>query len=65
MSELEQWCEIDGHEWATHYLEYGLVLGPKIFNISKICIKCRLEEQTQLGPYSEYPKSMYLASNFI
>lgn len=44
MSELEQWCEIDGHDWISYYCSQGLVLGPKTVNVSQICRNCRKEE---------------------
>jgi hypothetical protein len=43
-NELDQWCEIDGHEWNYHYLEHGLVLGPKSTQITKWCSKCKRSE---------------------
>ena len=61
MSELEQWCEIDGHVWAEFHLEYGPVFGPKAHNMSKVCLNCHKEDFKILVPvdYSAYEKWKY------
>lgn len=51
--ELSQWCEIDGHEWINHYFSYGLVLGPKTIDISRICIKCKKSEYKIIKPIDD------------
>lgn len=48
--ELGQWCEIDGHNWITHYMCRGLVLGPKRVDITKICRFCKTCESITSEP---------------
>lgn len=54
-SELEQWCEIDGHEWQEVFLEYGLVLGPKTVEWTQTCLKCRLTRTLFVFPVGKPP----------
>lgn len=54
-SEMEQWCEIDGHEWVTTYFSYGLVLGPQAIDISRRCTKCQ-EAHFQVFVPKDEPK---------
>jgi len=58
MSELEQWCEIDGHNWLTYYSSHGLVLGPKIVNMGRICQFCKTTENRTFETDNQ-PLSMY------
>lgn len=46
MSELEQWCEIDGHTWLYYQCSYGLVLGSKTIHTIKICSFCKTTEES-------------------
>lgn len=50
MSELEQFCEIDGHQWDIYHYSYGLVLGPKSTHDIKICSFCKHKEETIFVP---------------
>ena len=58
MSELEQWCEIDGHEWIFSYFSYGLVLGPKTQETTKQCSYCKHTETSIYVP-EDQQLSMY------
>ncbi len=59
MSELEQWCEIDGHQWVECWLEYGLVLGPKSCEMTRTCTFCRTEEVKFFIPAGSRPFDVY------
>lgn len=51
--ELSQWCKIDGHEWISYHVSYGMALGPKTVNMSRKCVKCLDVEFKVLVPYGE------------
>lgn len=50
MNELDQFCEIYGHEWIYYYSSHGMVLGPKTVNMSQICSNCIKEDIRILVP---------------
>jgi hypothetical protein len=39
-NELEQWCEIDGHDIIRSYMSFGLGLGPRIEDWTYTCRNC-------------------------
>ena len=65
MNELDQWCEIDGHEWNTHYLEHGLYLAPKTLEITKTCTKCKKTEYSRFEPVSSKIQLPVYSGNII
>ena len=57
MNELEQWCEIDGHDWVTGYQAMGLVNGPQTQWFYKHCRLCQKDETVVVVPAeSEYKR---------
>lgn len=62
-SELEQWCEIDGHTWIEYHSFYGLALCPKRHHIYRHCTFCKLSEEKLYIPVDEH--KMLLGPIFI
>lgn len=44
MNELDQWCEIDGHEFIYMFMSYGFFLGQKTEVMHSYCKKCNKSE---------------------
>lgn len=57
-NELDQHCVINGHEWSTHHwFEYGLVLGPKTSQFTRVCANCGEQEVIYFVPASSSPSA--------
>lgn len=60
MDELNQWCEIYGHFWISTYFSYGLILGPKIVHMFRVCDYCKKDESSIYKPNENYKMLPYL-----